>query len=256
MQKNRFFVILFLFFIYPLNVNFAQVVNIENKRIYYDTSGWSGAVDASFSSVKTANYLTNIGFRPRVQFKTPKHYYFLMSDILYSKGNNQIFSNQGVIHFRYAYRINSSPWKWESYFQSQFNQLLGTKYRNQLGSGIRFKFYDNKKSKYFIGSSAFFEFEKFLNNQGVNQEFRMNNYLSWYVDPKNNYFFTAATYYQPLFSDFKDFRLMGQYTISFRLTKKVDFKFEWTSFYDSRPLQNITNWTYNTSIGIHIKIED
>lgn len=31
---------------------FAQVVNIENKRIYDDTSGWSGALDAGFSAVQ------------------------------------------------------------------------------------------------------------------------------------------------------------------------------------------------------------
>jgi len=34
---------------------FSQVVNIENRRIYDDTSGFSGAVDAAFSAVQNKN---------------------------------------------------------------------------------------------------------------------------------------------------------------------------------------------------------
>ena len=48
----------------------SQVVNIENRRIYDDTSGWSGAFDAGFSAVQNKDLLLNATFRPRLQYKT------------------------------------------------------------------------------------------------------------------------------------------------------------------------------------------
>jgi hypothetical protein len=44
----------------------AQVVNIENKRIYDDTLGWSGTVDASFSAQQTRDLLFSLNFRTLV----------------------------------------------------------------------------------------------------------------------------------------------------------------------------------------------
>lgn len=225
-------------------------MNIENKRIYDDTAGWSGAVDASFSALKTSSPLLNLALRPRVQYKTPKHYYFLIGDLVYSKGKTQVFSNQGMVHFRYAYRLKWKAWKWESYVQSQYNQLLGQQIRNIIGSGIRWKFYDNQKGKYFIGTSLFYEYERISKTLGVQTGTRLNQYLSWFIDPKSNYYFTAATYYQPLLSNFKDYKFMGQYSLMFRVKKHIELRVEWNSFYDSRPAPNVQNWTYNTSFGL------
>jgi hypothetical protein len=251
MRQNN--LLLFLFFV--VFQTFSQVVNIENKRIYDDTSGWSGAVDASFSAMKNTDLLTNFSLRPRVQYKTAKHYYFLISDLNYSKGASKVYSNMGMAHFRYAYRING-PWKWESYAQIQYNQLLDQQMRSLVGSGLRWKFYDNKKSKYFVGSSVFYEYEQIRTTALVNEEFRMSNYISWYVDPKTTFYFTAATYYQPLLKDFKDYRFLGQYSLNFKVTKKIDARFEWTSFFDSKPAKNVVNWTFSSSFGIRLKMED
>jgi hypothetical protein len=251
MRQNN----LLLFLCFVVFQSFSQVVNIENKRIYDDTSGWSGAVDASFSAMKNTDLLTNFSLRPRVQYKTSKHYYFLISDLNYSKGASKVYSNMGMAHFRYAYRING-PWKWESYAQIQYNQLLDQQMRSLVGSGLRWKFYDNKKSKYFVGSSVFYEYEQIRTTALINQEYRMSNYISWYVDPKTSFYFTAATYYQPLLKDFKDYRFLGQYSLNFKMTKKIDARFEWTSFFDSKPALNVVNWTFSSSFGIRLKMED
>ncbi|MBI1836723.1 MAG: DUF481 domain-containing protein [Flavobacteriia bacterium] len=252
MHLNNFCVIFLVLFQYD---SFSQVVNIENKRIYDDTSGWSGAVDASFSAMKTKDLLLNLSFRPRVQYKTKKHYYFLISDLMYSKGADRVYSNLGMAHFRYAYRIKG-PWKWESYTQIQYNQLMDQQRRSILGSGIRVKLYDNKKSKYFAGSSVFYEYEQIRSSSMINKEYRMSNYVSWFIDPKTGFYFTAATYYQPLLKKMNDFRLMGQYSLGFKITKKIDFRFETTLFYDSNPPVNIEKWTFNSSFGVRLKMDD
>lgn len=248
-------------FIFLCNGLFSQVVNIENKRIYDDTSGWSGAIDASFSAVQNKDLLLTGAFRPRVQYKSKKHYYLFLTDWVYSKGADRIYANSGMIHFRYAYRLGSkkdttkkSPWKWESYAQIQYNQMLDQRLRALAGSGLRVKFLDQGGYKFFAGSSAFFEYEEIQSSTEIIQDVRWSNYISWFIDPKSNFAFSGATYYQPNLGDFNDFRLMGQYALTFRFFRRVDFRLEYTTFFDSKPPSNVRNWIFSSSAGIRIRL--
>ena len=256
-MKSLFFI---SFFILQFQC-FSQVVNIENRRIYDDTSGFSGAIDAAFSAVQNKDLLLSGSFRPRIQYKSKKHYYLFLTDWVYTKGASQVYANSGMIHFRYAYRLKTcsdtlkkSPWKWESYAQVQYNQLLDQRLRALTGTGLRVKFYDKNGYRFFAGTSAFYEYEDIRTSGIVNEDIRWGNYLSWFIDPKMNFTFSAATYFQPLFTDFHDFRFMGQYAFTFHLFKRVDFRFEFTNFYDSRPPEGIRNWVFNSSIGVRIRL--
>jgi hypothetical protein len=238
----------------------SQIVNIENRRIYDDTAGWSGAFDAGFSFIQNKNSLVNASFRPRVQYKSTNHYYLFLTDWNYSKGDNQVFSNGGMIHFRYAYRLGKkrnnqkSPWKWENYTQIQYNQLLDQRVRSLVGSGFRLKVIDKKGYRVFAGSSTFYEYEEIQSSNLINKDLRWSNYLSWYINPKPNLSFTAVNYFQPLWNDFNDFRYMGQYSIFFSLIKRLDFRFEINAIYDSKPPFNVNNWIMSSSFGVRVKL--
>jgi hypothetical protein len=230
----------------------AQVVNIENKRIYDDTAGWSGSVSGTFSAMQTRDLLLGFNFKPLVQYKTRKHYYLLIGDMTYSKGE-EVYANSAMAHFRYAYRLRNSAWKWESYAQVQYNELLNQRLRALAGTGLRWKFYDNKTAKYFFGSSVFYEYEEVRPDDQINQGLRWSNYLSWLMN-KEHFSFSAATYYQPLFANFKDFRISGQYTLLFKFVKRTDFKFEVTAFYDSYPAENVRNFVFNATFGVQLRL--
>ena len=252
---------LILPFVLSMHCIDAQVVNIENRRIYDDTLGWSGAIDAAFSATQNKDLLLTGSFRPRVQFKTKKHYYLFLTDWVYSKGADRVYANSGMIHLRYAYRLphlkdtsRKSPWKWESYSQIQYNQLLDQRLRALAGTGIRVKFYDKKGYKFFAGTSAFYEYEDIQSSGVINQDVRWSNYVSWFVDPKTNFTFSAATYFQPSFQHFDDFRLMGQYALTFKFVKRVDFRIDFTTFYDSRPPEGVREWIFSSSAGIRIRL--
>ena len=242
-----------LLLILPL-ITHSQVVNIENKRIYDDTAGWSGALDGGFSAVQNDKLFYSYGFRPRVQYKTRKHYYLLLCDLSYTRGEGQTYANSGMSHFRYAYRLFNSPWKWESYAQVQYNQLLNQKVRALTGTGLRWKFLDKNGVRFFAGTSTFYEYEELQTDDVINRGFRWSNYLSWFIDTKKGWAFTAATYVQPLWSNFKDYRVLGQYTISFHVLKRVDLRMEYNFFYDSRPPVNIRKMVFSSSAGFHIKL--
>lgn len=232
---------------------FAQVVNIENKRIYDDTLGWSGAVEGTMTAQQTRDLLYTLSFKTLVQYKPSRtHYFLLLNDLSYSRGD-VVYANSGMSHFRYAYRIKNSPLKWESYAQVQYNRLLLQKLRTVAGTGLRWKFFDRNNAKFFAGSSFFYEYEEIQPIVEFNNAVRWSNYLSWFIR-RPTFSFTAATYYQPNVQYFKDFRLSGQYTFLFKLRKKVDFKVEFTNFYDSRPPETVRNFVFSSTFGFVVRL--
>lgn len=233
---------------------FSQVVNIENKRIYDDTAGWSGSIDGGFSAVQNVDLLYSLNFRPKVQYKNRRHYYLLLSDFVYTRGEGQTYANSGMSHFRYSYRLKNDPWKWESYAQVQYNQLLNQKIRSLAGTGLRWEFYDRGGVRFFAGSSVFYEYEELQTENITNDGFRWSNYLSWFIDPGKGWSFSAATYAQPLFSNFRDYRIAGQYTLGFKVFKRVELKMEYSFFYDSRPPSDVRKMVFTSTAGFHIKL--
>ena len=53
----------------------AQVVNIEDKRIKTDTSGWSGSGEASLFMNKNNDFLLSLMLDLHIQYKTKKSYH-------------------------------------------------------------------------------------------------------------------------------------------------------------------------------------
>jgi hypothetical protein len=62
MQKNKLIKVSLFLTLFIVNNIFSQVVNIENKRIYDDTFGFSGSLDATLSAMKTKDLLFNMAF--------------------------------------------------------------------------------------------------------------------------------------------------------------------------------------------------
>lgn len=240
---------------------FSQVVNIEGRRNYDHVTGWFGSVDAGFSVVQNKNLLLSASFRPKVQYKTKQHYFLFLTDWQYSKSKQQVYNNTGMVHFRYAYRIfkmkdttKLSPWKWESYTQVQYNQLLDQKVRALVGTGLRVKALGKNKFRLFLGTSGFFEYEELQSERIYNRNFRWSNYISWNLAPNEYVLFSGAFYYQPRFDYIADYRVMGQYELSFKLWKRVDFRIDFTHFYDSHPPENVRSFVFNSSAGLKVRI--
>lgn len=237
-----------LFFLFSQNLN-AQIVNIEGSRIHDDSLGWAGGVTGMFSAQKNKDLLLSASLRPRAMYKTKKHNVFFLGDYIFSKGRERVYSNAGMFHLRYAYRIKQSPLKVEVYSQIQYNQLLDLRYRFLNGAGLRMKFINKSNWKFYLGTSTFYERQLFAKDNTIVEDMRWSNYLSWYITMKENIVFTAATYYQPLWTDFNNYRLSGQYTLKFSITKQFSIKTELNFFHDSHPQPNIPKTIYSTTMG-------
>jgi hypothetical protein len=246
--------IFLLSFLLTTCVSFGQIVNIENKRLLDDTSGWSGSLDASISAAQNDELFYSAGFRPRVQYKTRKNYWFLLSDLSYTGSQTKTYANSGMSHLRYARRLNNGPMKWESYTQVQYNELLNQKMRALGGTGLRWKFIDTNNIRFFIGTSTFYEYEELQDEQIVNKAFRWSSYLSWLIHLKSGFYFTSVNYVQPNLADFDDVRYSGQFTLGMAIAKHLDFRFETSIYYDSRPPTGVRAFVFSSSAGIRVRL--
>lgn len=233
----------------------AQVVNIENKRIYDDTLGWDGEITGLFSAQQNKDLLLKANLRPRIQYKFKKQNLFLIGDYLFAKGKDRVYSNTGMFHFRYDYQIKESRWKWEAYTQIQYNELLDQRYRFLIGTGPRFKILNKKNWKFFAGTSTFYEQEQYVSTNQIQEDARWSNYVSWFINPKSFFTFSGATYYQPLWTDFNDHRILGQYTLSFKITKQFSVKMNLNFFHDSNPQPEVRKTIYATTVGFGFSLK-
>lgn len=232
----------------------AQIVNIENKRLLDDTSGWSGSLDGSISAAQNDEPFYSAGFRPRVQHKTRKNTWFLISDLTYTGSKTKTYANSGMSHLRYARRIKNGPWKWESYAQVQYNELLNQKIRTLGGTGLRWKFIDTANVRFFVGTSTFYEYEELQQEHTINRAFRWSSYLSWFINMKSGLYFTGVTYVQPNWADFHDVRYSGQYSFGMAIAKHVDIRFETSIYYDSRPPVDVRKLVFSSSAGLRLRL--
>jgi hypothetical protein len=146
-MKKYFFLFSWMLILLPWNNN-AQVVNIEGRRIHDDSVGWSGEIAGKVAALQNRDLLFNVEFRPRVQYKTKKHLYLWINEFNYSR-SQIVYANAALSHFRYAYRIKTGPWKWESYAQVQYNQLLQQKLRTLVWYRFALEILRQRKNEIF-----------------------------------------------------------------------------------------------------------
>ncbi len=281
-------------------MTFSQVVNIENRRANDGTYGFSGALDLTLSAQQQKDLLVTFHFKPLIQYKFSgksdrflrdkdalierggkkndmhtddslpdknKHLILLINDLKYTGARNSTYSNFGMMHLRYAYRIANSAWKWESYAQVQYNQLLLQKIRSLVGSGFRAKILDigskeggfNKRAvRLFGGTSLFYEYEEVnFSDRPIefNNDVRWSTYISSYLNFKH-FEFTSSTYIQPNIAHFSDFRVSGDYTLLFRITDPFSIKINFSHFYDTAPPETVIPHTFSVSAGFVYKLDN
>lgn len=251
MNKHKRFII-FSLLLLPALIH-AQIVNIESQRYHTDTTGWAGNFGVNFSLQKSTVEVTGIDMNAHLQFKTEKSLYLLLGDYNLLKASGQTFTDNLFGHFRYNYKVNK--WlRWEVFTQIQKDNITGIDLRFLSGTGPRFKIISHNKLALYTATAAMYEYEKdktvpviILNN------IRSSSYISTTYKPAGNVEFIATIFYQPLFKDLHDYRVLNQININISIVKHLSFVTTWSYLYDSRPVPGTPELNYSISNGIQFK---
>ncbi len=244
MKSFVFFTLLFISMLAS-----AQILNVESLRKVTDTSGWSGSATLDVTFARNQNDFFIVSNDIHVQYKTKKSLVLFKNQLNFIKIGNDDFSNSGIQHFRYNYKIKPR-FVWEAFFQSQYNKIAEIDFRGLAGTGFRFKLSTSEKYKFYLGSLIMYEHEELLDGTAINRDVRSSSYFSFSIYPNDHISIVSTTYYQPLLKQFGDYRIAMESSLIFKIHKNFLFKVTHTFAYDTYPALGIQNSHYRLKTGL------
>ena len=237
--------------------SFAQLVNIESKRMQTDSIRFVLRGDFSFSyNNNDGDYIFRIGSGLTTQLKTKdlKKIFLLLGNYSLIRSENQDFQNTWLLHLRYNQKL-SNLFRLEAFVQSQHNQLLNINTRNLVGLGIRLKIISKENFRMYFGEAYMYEEEKsdVFNVKDYNH--RASSYLSFSANTnKSNLEITNTIYFQPLYSALSDYRILQQLQISVPLSKVLGFNTTLNYYHDSETPSGNSQFSTNISAGLSVTL--
>lgn len=235
----------------------AQLVNIESKRMQTDSVRF--ALNADFSFNHTNNDGTQVnqvdaGFTTQLKSKDLRKIYFLLGNykLIHSEESN--LQNAWFLHGRFNYKFNRLL-RFETFLQGQYNQLLVVEQRNLIGAGLRVKLIDKERFSGYAGNSYMYEVEFSERAGTTHYNHRNSTYFTLSYSAKSQKFSIANTlYYQPLYRDLDDYRILEQFRLDIPLSNWLKVFTIYNYYFDSKTPLNTEEYTSNLSIGAGITI--
>lgn len=255
-MKKIIFLCLILIYFLPANLN-AQVLNIERERLKTDTTGLAGSVKVNVNVIKNVEKLTEIGFFSHLQYKSSRSLYLLLLDYNLIKSAKDDFSNKGMSHLRYNFKLTPVV-SMEAFTQAQFNKVLGINFRALVGAGPRFKILGSNHFRLYSGLAWMVEHEEPVKIEDipVNNSFetvhRLSTYLSFTLKLTDNLMVTNTTYFQPRPDKLKDYRVSTDLAAIFKITKTMSFTFSYAYLFDKVPFEGVPGQVYTLKNGLII----
>jgi hypothetical protein len=228
---------------------FLQVVNIEKIRKDPETKGFHGLFEMSFNAIQSEDDIIQFKTSTSLGYIKNNSTFLFFNDIVLGKLNGANFINNGFLHFRYNRQLVDNILTGESFVQFQYNSVRKLGQRWLIGVGPRFTILERDSLKIFAGPLSMLEYELLTDNTGSTY-FRMSSYVSFYIKLKNGISLNHMTYYQPVYSDFSDYRISTETQFVFQITTKFSVKTVFVLSYDSRPPEGIRNRFFNLENGI------
>lgn len=237
----------------------AQLVNIESQRMQTDSLRFALNGDFSLNHTNNdGNQVNQISAAITTQAKSKdlrKIYFFLGNYRLISSGEANL-QNTWFLHGRFNYKFNNLELlRFESFIQGQYNQLLVVEQRNLIGAGLRVKWMDEERFIGYAGNSYMYEVEYSTRAGTTRYNHRNSTYLTLnYAAKSNKFSITNTVYFQPLYKDLGDYRLLEQFRLDIPLSSWLTVFTLYNYYFDSNTPLNTNEYTSNLNFGAGIRL--
>jgi hypothetical protein len=230
----------------------GQILNIEQRRIITDTTGWSGTIGLSVSASKYIQSYFSTNTNGHLQYSDGKNLLLAYGGVNFVSAGGQEFNNSGFGHLRYNRKINTLL-RLEAFTQVQYNSLTKIESRILNGVGIRLKLSPYETAKFYYGLTIMNEYEKLKDPELINKDNRVSSYFTFTLTPESNIKFTNTTYIQPKFGDIRDYRLSNDASMIFGINKHLKMTTSFHYLYDSEPPQGVPKVNYEVRNGLSFR---
>jgi len=237
------------------SVTEAQILNVESLRIRSDTTGWFGEAGLGGNYIRSETKVVQADARAFVEYKALKDLIILTGNYNLLIGDDQKLVDEYLAHLRYNRKLNT--WlRWEAFCQYQQNEVLLIGQRILAGTGPRFKLFDEKTFRSYLGLLVMYEHEEEKGEQAlIHNDLRGSGYLSFNVALGNDLELISTTYYQPRLSGWRDYRVLHQNSLNLKAGKHFIFTVNYFLLHDSRPVAEIIRTNSKLALGFIFKIK-
>ena len=246
--------LLLLFLATPVS---AQLVNIESRRMQSDSTRFvfQANVSGSFTNINGSTiFQTRPSLSSQVKTKDLRNTFFLISDYRLLRSNDTDIANAWLGHVRYNRKVSSRV-TFEAFLQSQRDQVLAIKSRNLAGAGVRLQVLSSEHLTLHWGYAYMYEREEANFVDETVYDSRNSSYVTVNASiPGTDVSITNTFYYQPLYDDFGDYRLLEQLRLNISITDVVNLFGLFNYYYDSITPAEQRQFSSTTSAGIGITL--
>lgn len=253
----RSLLFLALLFVAPAH---AQILNAEAFQSQNEpTEKWSGQTSFGLNLDKQRTLIYSAFIDTDLSYRIGDYSILTASRMRVTGTGEDLLLNGGFVHFRL--RDNTGKLLLlEHYTQYQWDGVRGLKSRYLLGSNLRQRLQHDDKGSLYAGFGAFFEHELWgygavpndrrpetLTDVNMNL-LKFNAYFRFFRKITPSLRIASTFYYQarPEYF-FNDFRLAGNFSLVFPVTKKLEFNFSYDGIYDTAPIVPIELFYFTLS---------
>jgi hypothetical protein len=200
-----------------------------------------------------------LGASARIDFFDTLWYSFLVGN--YERGSNDedLFTHKAFAHLRLV-RTLLPALRLEAFGQKEFNDFIRLKDRNLAGGGARITALHLPGSDSTtglalnIGIGAMWENEETTGEgRGEVNLLRSTNYLAFTLRSSKLISLSITGYYQPVFRDFDDFRLLTDASVAFSITDALAFTTTMRYRFDSQPPPDLKRFDLEMANGVTVR---
>ena len=249
---HRIFVlipILFFATILPLQ---AQVLNVEQVRADSDSTGWVGELGFDLSLNKFNDSILKTGGEANASYFSRLHQYIFLSqlDVVTVDGNPLL--SDGYAHIR-ATLLRKNQLSPEMFAQYQYNNNLDLQNRALGGVGLRYNFLSRPRLNGSFSTGMMAEYEQWglTESESVENTFlKSTSNLVIRGDLNSQTSLTVIGYYQARPDRFFEPRVTSENRLTLQINERIRFRVAFTLMYDTDPIIDVPNLTYELKNGL------
>ena len=199
----------------------------------------------------------SIGLAVKGQYSEDKWLTYLIAAYHYGEVNKDKNTNDGLAHLRYVHEIADTPYDYEFFLQSEFNEFQDIKKRNLIGANIRRKL-NLSFDKFYVGLGLFYSYlepETVTEFNPIYKQTKVNSYISFSDDINEHFNVTYLGFYQTTVDDFSDLRIFQILQLNTELTDHLTLSFDIKHEYNRTPYENIEKNDIRSTINLKYKLK-
>ncbi len=236
----------------------AQIVNVQGQLAKApETDKVIGQVEGKLDWREGNNPIFQIGGVGSILMKRGKLLALVLAKGEYGRSQGVNLSKKTFEHIRFRYSLDCR-WKWEAFAQHEFDRFRRLSVRAIAGTGPALQIVNTKQFALLAGAAYIFEVEQLDERPGTSDAgestifHRASFYLTGVEKVGKQVSIVQTVYAQPRLGDPGDVRVLGEFSVTTQLSKRIALTDSVIVAYDRTPPDTIKKFDTSLTLGVLI----